>query len=226
MTRKIFIFDLDGMIVDTQTPFHAMCECAVLKLHHEIEISPEDISARFAGISTRQVFKELAPYCDPNFLVKEKWEKMYLLAESRRIECLPGMFELIRDLHQLGHGLAIASASPKRWIELCLEKAHPDEKLMDIFKDKYFSAEDCERSKPHPDVFLKARTGFGNVEITEDMEKDTFVIGDGRADVLGGLAAKFPVLYLSSTNTEFDENMWVNRFNFSEELAQHVRNNL
>lgn len=224
-----FIFDLDGTIVNTQTPFHARAEAELLLLHHNVSISPEELSERFAGISTRQVFKELVPDCDPDLLVKAKWEKMYALAEHTGITCLPEMYELIHSLSHLRHSVSIASASPIKWIELCLKKASPhnffhyDKSLAAMFHGRYFSAEDCVNPKPAPDVFLKAYTDVQ--DYVSDLDH-TYVIGDGRADVVAGLAAGMPVLYLSEDNKEFDTHSRVKRFASSEELSYFVRQHL
>jgi beta-phosphoglucomutase-like phosphatase (HAD superfamily) len=234
--RNLFIFDLDGTIVDTQIPFHASVESEILQLFEEVDISPEELSLRYSGIPTKKVFEESAPGCDSDFLVKEKWERMYSLTNFKSMECLPEMYELIKDLDEKGHGLAIASASPLKWIELCIKNAlrnndrsFSGKRLSHIFSGKYFSAEDCANPKPAPDVFLKAFSELQGNQLgmsIEDALGCTYVVGDGRSDVLASLAAKLPILYLSPVNTEFDKNRWVKRFSSSEELSTHIRENL
>ena len=46
------IFDMDGVISDTQI-VHATAEAEVLRSMFQLEACPNDISARFAGRSTR-----------------------------------------------------------------------------------------------------------------------------------------------------------------------------
>lgn len=48
------------------------------------------------------------------------------------------------------------------------------------------------------------------------------VIGDGRSDVLAGLAMNAQVLYLSPNNTEFDNKQLVKRFRYSEKLSDYI----
>ncbi len=231
--ENLFIFDLDGTIVETQLSFHAAIESGLLHYYAGVKISPEELSARFAGIPTSKVFEELAPQCDATQLVNEKWEKMYVLASSKTMKCLPEMYEVIFDLAQGGHKMAIASASPLKWIEMCLRNANPhdkefvpkDKRLGRVFNGEIFSAEDCTRPKPAPDLFLKAykemTKGIG-VTVREALGC-TYIVGDGVADVEAGLAAKFPVLYLSATNKAFDKNRWVTRFGSSQELCAYIR---
>jgi len=58
------------------------------------------------------------------------------------------------------------------------------------------------------------------------LEWNTYIIGDGRGDVLAGIAANLPVLYLSSTNNEFDNHHLVKRFSNTLLLSMYIRQNL
>ena len=228
--KNRFIFDLDGTIVDTQTPFHATAECAVLKEYCKIVVKPEEISARFAGMPTKHVFRTLAPdYKDVDFLWSKKWETIFEMITKEPMECLPGMNRLIFDLWMRGFQISIASASPMRWINECLDKKFYDIcdnqkipllNLRAMFKDKYFSAELCKNPKPAPDVLYMASKAM-----KETMGR-TYVVGDGRSDVLGGTAANMHVLYLSKDNIEFDGRSTIKRFETSEALVEHIRLNL
>ena len=220
-----FIFDSDGTIVDTQCPFHATVEAAILKKRGVI-VTPEEISERFAGRATKHVFAELAPGHDVELMYKEKWKDIYILANSKPIHCLPGMYELIDFLDEKKIPIAVASAAPSHWLDCCMRQSvlsnsmRPDIALRHFFGVGIFSAEECKNPKPAPDVFLKAAQYLGG---PDDM---TYVLGDGRSDVLGGLAAGFEVLYLSTTNTEFDAHPHVKRFNSSFELSEYVQTTL
>ena len=226
--KNKFIFDLDGTIVNTQIPFNSFVESELLRIHQNIIIPPEELASKFAGMATKKVFKEIAPDCDIDFMFKSKWEMMYELVLKKELNCLPGMYELIVDLKKNGNQISVASASPLLWVLACLNNAKPysnecplESKLIDIFEDKYFSAEGCKNNKPDPDILFMANDGFDHLS-----EGITYTIGDGRGDVLAGIAANFPVLYLSSINTEFDEHPLVTRFNSSLELSVHIRKNL
>ena len=220
-----FIFDSDGTIVDTQLPFHATVESAILK-KRGVTVTPESISERFAGRATKHVFGELAPGHDVELMYKEKWQDIYVLAKNKPIHCLPGIYELITFLSKKGIPISVASAAPMHWLDCCMGQSIlsnsvvPDLTLRHLFGAGIFSAEECKNPKPAPDVFLKAAEYLGE---PDDM---TYVIGDGRSDVLGGLSAGFRVLYLSETNTEFDSSPYVTRFNSSLELSQYVQMDL
>jgi len=225
--KNQFIFDADETIFNTLTPFHATAECAVLNKRFNISITPEIISARFDGGPRRRVFQELVPdYNDYNSLVEEKWKIMYFLVSKNPIRCLPGMYELIKYLWVKNIPISIASAAPIHWIKECTEKSVcydfqvQNPKLSKIFGDQIFSAQDCNNQKPAPDVFLKAQSRM------KKTKGDTFVIGDARADVLGGTSAGFRVLYLSKENEEFDRIEKVKRFQNSLELSDYITKEL
>jgi len=219
------IFDSDGTIVDTQLPFHATVEAAVL-LKRGVEVTPQSISERFAGMSTRHVFATLAPGHDVELMYKEKWEDIYTLAKTKPIHCLPRMYELIEFLSKNGIPMSVASAAPMHWLHCCMGQSVlsnsvvPDRTLRHFLGAGIFSAEDCKNPKPAPDVFLKAAHHLGGGD------EMTYVVGDGRSDVIGGLSAGFRVLYLSDTNHEFDGSPYVKRFVSSLELTDYVRHHL
>jgi len=64
---------------------------------------------------------------------------------------LPGVRELIRDAQAVGLGLAVASSSDRAWVEGLLTK----HELIQSF-DAIVCAEDVPKTKPAPDLFLKA----------------------------------------------------------------------
>ncbi|MCX6752909.1 MAG: HAD family phosphatase [Candidatus Nomurabacteria bacterium] len=225
-TINRFAFDNDGTLIDSQLPFHATAEARILEKYAGLIVSPEEISERFAGMPTVKVFQELAPwYRNRNFLWAEKWKLMGEMTKENPVKCLPGMYELVHLLWERNIPISVASAAPPTWIEQSLfgavksNSTIPKIKLIDMF-NLIFSAEQCKNPKPHPEIFETAANAM------RETEGKTFVVGDGRSDVLGGLAANFEVLYLSRTNTEFDLNERVKRFTDSLQLTQYVYNNL
>jgi HAD superfamily hydrolase (TIGR01509 family) len=183
--KRAQIFDLDGTLVKTQTEFHAQAEVHILQ-KYGITISAEAISARFAGIHTLEVFKELAPGINPHVLLKEKWDYMYQLALFQKIEPVEYAVELVAQLHAKGLRLGIASASPLRWIKLCLEKANIE---------KYFavlaSVDEVANGKPAPDVFLLAAR---RLNVKPNL---CVAIDDGYAGAEAGVAAGMETYWLT-----------------------------
>ena len=215
-----FIFDLDGTLVDTQLLYHAKSESMIFAQYGLI-LEPAEISQRYAGISTRKIFEELLPQQDADKLVQLKWELMDQLVRLNPPLALPGMLEVCHFLKSRAIPIMIASASPKFWIQLCLSQpTNGHDSFLDVFGNNFVSAEECDNGKPAPDVFLlgKERSPIpdsGNII-------NWVVVGDGRSDVAGGLAAGMEVLFLSPDNTDYDTNPNVIRFTNSLELVGHI----
>jgi len=55
---KCYIFDFDGTIADSQK-LHAFIESRLMKTFYNISIEPQSITSKYAGISTRKVFKQI-----------------------------------------------------------------------------------------------------------------------------------------------------------------------
>lgn len=146
------IFDLDGVLIDTE-PMHCMADNQLLT---ELGIeTPENYLNRFAGWTDAAMWSAIkADYHITKSITELKDLtlpiKLKLLKESE-FNAMRGAVELLEKI-KAGHiPIAIASSSPKLFIEAVLKK---------IKIEQYFtltvSGEEVERSKPEPDIFLKA----------------------------------------------------------------------
>ena len=147
------IFDMDGVIVDTE-PVHRY---AYFKQFDELNIAvTEELYTSFTGNSTRNIFQKL----------KEKFNLEYdvedLILRKRSIfndafdskedlELLEGVEKLIKELHQNGIQLILASSASKVTIERVFRRF----KLHEYFTH-VVSGEDFPKSKPHPAIFEHA----------------------------------------------------------------------
>lgn len=187
---KAWIFDLDGTLVRTQSEFHAPAEAKVLA-DHGIIVRPEDISERFSGVHTLEVFRQLAPDCDAQELLAEKWrhmKEMALAKPIRPVDCAP---QLIHRLSSKNIPMAIASASPRAWIRSC---------LLNIHVTPYFeciaSVDEVAQGKPAPDVFLLAASRIG-VD-----PSNCVAVEDGSAGVYAALAAGMQTFWLTKSQKD------------------------
>lgn len=144
------IFDMDGVIVDTE-PVHRY---AYFKQFEELNIAvTEEMYTSFTGFSTRNTFQKLKEL----FVIDQEVED--LIQRKRTIfndafdtksdlELLPGVEKLIKDLHTNGMQLILASSASKVTIERVFSRF----KLHDYFSH-VVSGEDFPKSKPHPAIF-------------------------------------------------------------------------
>ena len=147
------IFDMDGVIVDTE-PVHRY---AYFKQFDELNITvTEEMYTSFTGFSTRNTFQKLKEF----FVIEQEVED--LIQRKRTIfneafdskadlELLEGVENLIKELHQNGMQLILASSASKVTIERVFSRF----KLHDYFKH-VVSGEDFPKSKPHPAIFEHA----------------------------------------------------------------------
>lgn len=153
---KAVIFDMDGVISDTQE-LHSEVESRMFK-KYGIDISPEEITARFAGIPdfiyAEEVFKKYGVQVNLEEVITKKWEKVTEMME-REVPPVPGALELIEGLHHK-YKLAVGSSSIRKFVNIALEKLG--------FRDKFqavVTIDDVKNGKPDPEIFLLAAQRLG-----------------------------------------------------------------
>jgi beta-phosphoglucomutase family hydrolase len=151
------IFDLDGTLVDSE-PHYYEAGRQVLAAHGVSGFTWEE-HTRFVGIGTRETMQTLreeygiaAPV---EQLLAEK-NRAYLALAHRSTEPFPGMRELVKLLEAAGAALAVASGSSRAAIDAVLVGTG----LAPLFPVRV-SAEEVERGKPEPDVFVEAARRLG-----------------------------------------------------------------
>jgi HAD superfamily hydrolase (TIGR01509 family) len=175
---KAVIFDMDGVISDTEI---IQSEATSLILAEKgIIIAPQEISARYAGISAKITLKEIfrghkKENIDIDKLVEEKLKRTYVLAENN-VKAIEGTVEFINKLIENGLSLAVGSGSNPGFVDFVLTELNLKNKFAAIV-----STYETKNGKPAPDVFLLAAQRL-NV-----LPEDCLVIEDG---VSGMLAAK------------------------------------
>lgn len=196
MKKQAVIFDMDGVVSDTQK-FHAEAESAILK-DLGVDMSPQAITARFSGVADDVMFLEIFnehgvdEYPPIDEIVQSKWDKMAEIATGR-ITAIPHAVELIKELKAYGFRLAIASASTHLFIDEVLTELN----LVELF-DSVVSAQEVEHGKPAPDVFLLAAS---KLDVAPER---CVVIEDGRSGMIGAAAANMPCIGLvANTNDDY-----------------------
>ena len=163
------IFDMDGVIVDTEPVHHYAYVQHFRQLN--IEVSPE-MYASFTGNSTKNIYERLKETYnlaqDVQTLVETKRNLFNDAFDSKEdLYLLDGVEDLIKDLYTNGMQLVLASSSANVTIERIFDRFN----LHHYFTHKV-SGEDFPKSKPHPAIFLKAaelaQTPVENCIVIED----------------------------------------------------------
>lgn len=167
---KAVIFDMDGVIIDSE-PTHMKLENEAYK-KLGIDVSTDEHHS-FVGTTSyymwevlknkyklNQTLEELVDY-DRNIYFK------YLVSDECEIILINGVKELIKDLHENGVKLAIASSSPLNVIEAVAKKF----KIEQYF-EAFVTGDFVKKSKPEPDIFIFASEKLGvnprNCVVIED----------------------------------------------------------
>ncbi len=174
------IFDMDGVIVDTEPVHHYAYNEHFKQLG--IHISPE-MYATFTGNSTKNIFERLKGEFnlahDIQHLVETK-RNLFNDAFDRKEDLflLEGVENLIKDLHRNGMQLVLASSSAKVTINRVFNRFGLHQYFSHIV-----SGEDFPKSKPHPAIFLQAAT------LAQTAVDDCVVIEDSTNGILAAKAA-------------------------------------
>lgn len=169
MPLKAVLFDMDGVIVDTE-PLHRK---AYFKTFKDLNISvSEEFYTSLTGTSTKKattmIKEEFNLEVSPEEIAasKRKYFKHYFDTDPD-FDLLPGVRELILHYYENEIKLVLASSASMNTINWVFDK-------FDI--GKYFmgkiSGADLEESKPHPEIFIMAS------EIAGEPKENCMVIED------------------------------------------------
>ncbi|MFY0653259.1 MAG: HAD family phosphatase [Cyclobacteriaceae bacterium] len=147
------IFDMDGVIIDSE-PIHYKVEKAILQKNFNEPFQFEDHS-RFVGGTTRDLWRTI---CEERNL-SQSFEVLALLdnadymqeLKTGDIDAIEGVVVLIREVQVMGLPMIVASSAIRENIETVINRLA----LKDYFQG-YISGQDVDKTKPNPDIFLKA----------------------------------------------------------------------
>lgn len=213
------IFDMDGVIVDTE-PVHRY---AYFKQFEELNIEvTEAMYTSFTGFSTRNTFQTLKEQFQLEHEVEDLIQRKRSIFNDafdtkEDLELLEGVRALIEDLHQNGFQLILASSASKVTIDRVFTRFG----LHDFFTH-IVSGEDFPKSKPHPAIFEHAAS------LSTAPKENCIVIEDSTNGVKAAKAAGiFCVGYVSvhSKDQNLDEaDCIINHFNQLNAQAVKILN--
>jgi HAD superfamily hydrolase (TIGR01509 family) len=167
------IFDMDGVLIDSE-PLHFKVDELVLR---QLQIDEgKHYLERFVGYTNPAMWKiirdehQIENSIDDLIDLQMRIKLDYL--DKSKYAAIDGVLDLLKNLRAKKIPLAIASSSPRVFIEAVVEKIQ----VSDYF-NTWISGEEVQESKPAPDVFLKAAELLGvqpmNCLVIEDSKSGT-----------------------------------------------------
>lgn len=154
---EAFIFDMDGVIIDSE-PLHFEVDIQVMK-DFGAAITQEQLE-KYVGMTNPEMWtsirEEYRLQQSLSDIIDYQLSNKIQILTSREMEPIDGIRELLADLKRNGIPVGIASSSPPTFIKAVLRKFD----LLDTF-DCVVSGEEVERGKPAPDVYLRAAELLG-----------------------------------------------------------------
>ena len=149
---KAVIFDMDGLMFDTERLWDTLWEPACKELGLPLPPDMAKFQAGGRGLAGDNLRRHVAQYIpgDPQKVLDKVWQ----LADERfaqGVPCKPGLKELLSTLEDLGMPRIVASSSPRNMIEMNLQTSGTARYFHDVV-----SGTEVARSKPAPDTFLLA----------------------------------------------------------------------
>ena len=155
---KAVLFDMDGVIVDTEPLHHK----AYYKMFSDFNLEVSHaLYQSFTGQSTLNICKQLCEQfklkVTPNDLVESKRKHFKtLFFNDPSLQLIDGVLDVIKDYYNNGLTLVLASSASMLTINNVFTR-------FDL--DPYFVAKlsgaDLKASKPHPEIFEKAAEASG-----------------------------------------------------------------
>jgi HAD superfamily hydrolase (TIGR01509 family) len=179
----LVIFDCDGVLVDSEI-VAARVEAELLTAAG-FEITPEELAARYSGLTFRDIMLAIEHEAEMLFQASmiEEAEAMVDKRLAREVRPIEGAAQAVLSV---SGPKCICSNSSAHRIEAMLQRTG----LARFFGDNIFSALDTEsrKPKPAPDVFLHAARKM------EARPEATFVIEDSIHGITGAKAAGMRVI--------------------------------
>jgi HAD superfamily hydrolase (TIGR01549 family) len=189
---KAVIFDIDGTLIDSVDMHARAWQEAFAHFGKKVEFEAVRSQIGKGGDQLIPVFLSKAEQDRFGEALDkfrgELWKKQYM----HNVKPFPRVRELVQHVKDSGLQMALASSAKEDEVEFYKRVAH----IEDLVEEQT-SADDAERSKPHPDIFEAALARLHDVGPTEavtvgDSPYDAVAAGKLKMPSIGVLSGGFP----------------------------------
>ncbi|MDF1849570.1 MAG: HAD-IA family hydrolase [Verrucomicrobiales bacterium] len=151
------LFDFDGLILDTEVPVFEAWQANYQAHGHDLPLETyiQCVGSDFARFDPKMHLESLTG----DSIDWTEWDQRReseALAKVEALAPMPGVVELLDEAKRSGLPCAVASSSPRSWVERHLDRLG----LLGSF-ELTRCLDDVEQPKPSPELFLAAAAGLG-----------------------------------------------------------------
>ena len=170
MDTKAVIFDMDGLLIDSEIHWPGVER----RLCKQLRLSSDQVSAKeLLGKNLNDLTKVFQQY-DPTIT----FEEVYVFYDNeadtvytKQSNLMPGAQTLLDLLYEKGVTMAIASSSPRRWIDLVVERFTLQKYFAHLFSTQSMNLP----GKPDPAVYTACIKELGFPKEHVAIFEDSFV---------------------------------------------------
>lgn len=188
---KAVIFDFDGLILDTETPWYDSYKEVLMELF-QYDLPLEEF-VKCIGSNDTGLFAFLEKEIGDQLDADNIRERAAILHSQhiKEAKARDGVAEYLADARELGLTIALATSSTRNWAETHLTNLN----LLSYF-DYLITKDDVEYVKPAPDLFLKA------IEVLGVEPQEAVVFEDSLNGLMAALEANLPTVIIPNPVTE------------------------
>ncbi|HEV8297332.1 MAG TPA: HAD family hydrolase [Acidimicrobiales bacterium] len=151
-----YVFDFDGLIIDTEwTEYHSICEeFARVGLDFDLVAWQACVGTAWTVAWLDELDQRAPGLVDRDVVTARRRARK--LALNDELAILPGVMNRIAEAGAHGLGLAIASSSPRTWVDPHLDRLGLREHFGVVV-----TRDDVASAKPAPDLYLAAVAALG-----------------------------------------------------------------
>lgn len=193
---KLVIFDVDGVILDSETLFIESCKEVCKKYNYDIPLEAllSTIGRKYAD--DKEI---ITPYLGSEELYDFFGERVGELRKEKvdkGVTIKKGFFELINYLKKENIMITFATSTAKDVQEPILT----NNKILDLFVNPTYGT-DVKIGKPSPEIYLKALSKF------DVSKEETLIIEDSNNGILSAINAGIKVIYCPDLAIVSEENL-------------------